>query len=120
MFVAEHENSTNAKGFLAYSELLFNYSRYWSGQLRLLYFETDNYDSRVYTFESDVPYHFSIPAFYGKGFRYYINFNVTAGKHVSCWLRWTQTIYLKSIQMTDINDNQFMHADYTFQIRYSL
>jgi len=74
-----------------------------SGNLRLQYFETDGYNSRIYVYENDVLYNYSIPAFYGKGFRYYINLNYNFKKlsrnkkleriHIEAWLRWSQTIY---------------------------
>lgn len=41
----------------------------WTAALRVARFQTDSYASRVYAFESDILYSFSIPAFYGKGWR---------------------------------------------------
>lgn len=65
-----------------------------SANLRLQYFETDNYDSRIYAYENDVLYGFSIPAFSDKGYRYYTNINYDFSKKLSVWLRWAQLIYL--------------------------
>lgn len=39
--------------------------------VRYCIFRTDDYDSRIYTWENDLLYSFSIPAFYGKGCRLY-------------------------------------------------
>jgi hypothetical protein len=64
-----------------------------SGVLRLQYFETDSYDSRIYAYENDVLYSYSIPPFSDKGFRYYVTFNYDLTKKISFWLRWAQTIY---------------------------
>jgi hypothetical protein len=36
-------------------------------------FDTDSYQSSLYSYEQDLLYNFSIPAYYSKGFRYYIN-----------------------------------------------
>ena len=66
----------------------------WSGGLRLQYCETDGYDSRIYAYENDVLYSYSIPAFSGKGYRYYINLQLDTGKRLSIWARWAQTLYL--------------------------
>ena len=49
--------------------------------------------SRIYAYENDVFYGFSIPAFYDKGFRYYVNINYDLSKRISFWLCWTQAIY---------------------------
>ena len=37
-------------------------------------------------------YSFSIPVFYDKGFRYYLNFNYDVNKKMTVCLRWAQTI----------------------------
>jgi len=39
--------------------------------IRYCVFRTDDYDSRIYTWENDLIYSFSIPALYGKGSRFY-------------------------------------------------
>ena len=81
-------------GFLYYADILYKpMMKKYSGNMRLQYFETDGYDSRMYAFENDVLYSFSIPVFYDKGYRYYINLNYDFSKKLSCWLRWAQTIY---------------------------
>jgi hypothetical protein len=80
------------EGFLAYIEGTYKF-RKWQSNLRLHYFETNGYNSRIYAYENDVLYGFSIPAFFNKGFRYYLNFNYDISKRLTCWLRWAQTIY---------------------------
>lgn len=88
------EGANKESGFLSFADILYKpmLSR-WSGVLRLQYFETGGYDSRVYAYENDVLYSYSIPAFSGQGYRYYITLNMDAGKNWSFWLRWAQTIY---------------------------
>jgi len=61
--------------------------------LRLQYFEADDYNSRIYAYENDVMYSYSIPVFYDKGIRYYINFNYDWSKKLSFWVRWAQSVY---------------------------
>ena len=81
-------------GFLYYADIIYKpMMKKYSGNMRLQYFETDGYDSRMYAFENDVLYSFSIPVFYDKGYRYYINLNYDFSRKLSCWLRWAQTIY---------------------------
>jgi len=82
------------QGFLSYIDMLYKpLLNPFSGNLRLQYFETGGYNSRLYAYENDVLYHFSIPVFYDKGYRYYININYDINKKISCWARWAQTIY---------------------------
>jgi hypothetical protein len=40
--------------------------------IRFCIFKTDNWDSRIYTYENDLLYSYSIPALYGEGSRSYI------------------------------------------------
>ena len=37
-------------------------------------------------YENDVLYGFSIPVFYDKGYRYYVNLNYDVTKRLSLWL----------------------------------
>jgi hypothetical protein len=92
------------QGFLSYLEAYYKpFHKPWQGNIRLQYFETDGYNERIYTYEADMPYNFSIPFYYDRGIRYYFNFNWDASRFVNrkkqkrtsmnCWLRWTQTVY---------------------------
>ena len=81
-------------GFLSYVDFIYKpMLKKYSGNMRLMYFETGGYDSRLYAYENDVLYSFSIPVFYDKGYRYYININYDFSKKLSLWLRLAQTIY---------------------------
>ena len=81
-------------GFLTFLDIIYKpMLKPVSGVLRLQYFETDGYDSRIYAYENDVLYSYSIPAFSDKGFRYYLTMNYDLSKKISFWLRWAQTIY---------------------------
>jgi hypothetical protein len=82
------------EGFLMYVDLLYKpLMKPLSGNIRLQYFETDGYNSRLYAYENDVLYSFSIPVFYDKGYRYYLNVNYDLGRRISLWAKWAQFIY---------------------------
>ncbi len=82
------------QGFLMYADVLYKpVMKRYSGNLRLQYFETEGYNSRLYAYENDVLYYFSIPLFYGKGYRYYVNLNYDLSKRLSLWVKWAQYIY---------------------------
>jgi hypothetical protein len=65
----------------------------YSGNIRLQYFETDGYNSRIYAYENDVLYYYAIPVFFTKGWKYYLNINYDLNSRISFWLKWAQTIY---------------------------
>lgn len=85
--------SQSERGYSAYLEGVYRKGSRFSANLRLHYFSADTYNSRIYAYESDLLYHYYIPAFYDKGLRYYVRLNWDAGKRLSFWLRWAQTIY---------------------------
>ncbi|MGZ8509394.1 MAG: ComEA family DNA-binding protein [Chitinophagaceae bacterium] len=90
-----NKNEENAeRGFLVFADAIYKpMMKPFSGVLRLQYFETDGYNSRVYAYENDVLYSYSIPVFFDKGYRYYFTLNYDLTKNTSFWLRWAQTIY---------------------------
>jgi helix-hairpin-helix protein len=81
-------------GFLSFVDLIIKpFMKKYSGSMRLQYFETDSYNSRVYAYEDDVPYSYSVPVFFGKGMRYYFNIKYEISKKMMLWFRLAQTIY---------------------------
>ena len=92
------------QGFLAFAEVAHSFRQVpLKLGLRLQYFETDSYDTRIYAYESDLPYASSIPAFYDKGFRYYLNLRYELPRHlinrlrpgsrIRMALKWEHTIH---------------------------
>jgi Helix-hairpin-helix motif len=90
----DNKGVNKENGFLTFVDFIYRplFASY-SGVLRLQYFETDGYNSRIYAYENDMLYSYSIPAFFDKGYRYYLVLNYDLNKKFSFWLRWTQTIY---------------------------
>ena len=60
---------------------------------RYALFNTDDYGSRIYAYENDVLFASSMPAYYGKGFRYYVLFRYSPWKWLDAWLRFSMTNY---------------------------
>ena len=82
------------QGFLMYADVLYKpMLKRFSGNMRLQYFETDGYDSRLYAYENDVLYSFSIPVFYDKGYRVYLNGNFDLTKKITLWARYARFMY---------------------------
>lgn len=83
-----------SRGFLTFFDVFYKpMLKPFSANMRLQYFETDDYNSRIYAYENDVLYGFSIPPFSDKGYRYYVNLNYDLSKQLSFWFRWAQFIY---------------------------
>lgn len=81
-------------GYLIYQDLFYDLVKIpLSFNMRYAIFNTDSYDSRIYTYESDILYAFSIPAFYLKGSRFYFNIKYSIKEFADLWIKYSQTYY---------------------------
>jgi DNA uptake protein ComE-like DNA-binding protein len=61
--------------------------------LRYALFNTDSYETRIYTYENDVMYGFSVPALEGIGIRLFLLLSWKPYRFLELWLRYAQTFY---------------------------
>ena len=61
---------------------------------RVAAFSTPVWDVRIYSYERDVLYGFSIPVYYGKGLRWYFNIHCSLLRSLDVWFKISQTRYL--------------------------
>jgi hypothetical protein len=78
-------------GFLSFLEADVHPAGRFSGNIRLQYFETGGFDSRLYVYESDVRSAGLIPSFSGTGFRYYMNLAADLTRQLSVEIRVART-----------------------------
>lgn len=99
-----NEAAKKQNGYLAYAEIKYKpYSRPYSANTRLQYFETDGYSARIYAYENDVLYGYSTPAFFEKGFRWYLNVRTDVSKwkplkhrfNMELWIKYAITHYFE-------------------------
>ena len=60
---------------------------------RIAVFDTYSWDTRIYSYESDMLYSFTVPAYYLQGTRVYLLLKYSPTKRLDCWLRYAQTRY---------------------------
>ncbi|MCX6243508.1 MAG: helix-hairpin-helix domain-containing protein [Bacteroidetes bacterium] len=56
-------------------------------------FDTDSYNERIYAYESDVPYGYSVPAYSGKGLRFLLLVGWNPFRFLDFWVRYAHTWY---------------------------
>ena len=81
-------------GFLIYQDLIFkNKTKRLSLSARLALFDVEDYDSRIYAYEADLLYVFSVPAYYNRGIRAYgmVSYKIT--NTLEFWLKLANTWY---------------------------
>lgn len=90
----DRASANSETGFLVYADFLYKSVRARvNASIRLQYFATESYNSRLYAYENDVLFSYSLPAFYDEGYRYYLTLKWTGLKKISLGLRWAQLIY---------------------------
>lgn len=84
----------NRRGFLVYQDVIWSpENKPWLLNMRYAVFDTDTYNERMYAYESDVLYAFSIPAYYYKGNRFYLMARLDLGRNVDVWFRYAISQY---------------------------
>ncbi len=86
-------------GLLVYHEVQYSLPLNFSAETRLVFFDTDSYDSRLYEYENDLRGVFSNPALYGKGRRWYLLVRWKALERVNVSAKYSETQFegVKSI-----------------------
>jgi hypothetical protein len=86
-------------GYLVYHDIAWRPERgKLSVVLRYALFDTDSYDERIYAYENDVLYAFSVPAYYYKGSRFIVLLKFEPARYITLWLRFTNT-YFSNMQI---------------------
>ena len=81
-----------SEGFLIYQDVSYKgLSSPVTFSLRYLLFDTDDYNSRIYAYENDVLYAYSIPGFFYRGSRFYIVTKYRVARGIEVWLRYANT-----------------------------
>lgn len=85
-------------------------------------FNTDNFDSRIYTYENDVLYAFSVPAFYDIGNHFFFLLNYELSKSLKIWfkLRHTHFNNKESIGSGNEEINGSNKTEIKFQLRVKI
>jgi hypothetical protein len=83
-------------------------------------YQSDDYDSRLYAYEPDVLYAFSIPAFYGQGLAWYALVKFNPLNRMDVWLKYSRDSRPYATSMgSGLNEVPENHRSYiTAQIRW--
>ena len=89
---------------------------------RVGYFKTDDYDSRIYAYENDLLYQFSVPSFYGEGIRSYLTGKVKICEKMELWFKAARTWFFDVDSLgsgyTLIEGNK--RTEVKFQLRFRI
>ncbi len=82
------------RGYMIYQDIIYKpIGKSYSFSARYAMFDTDGFNTRIYTYENDILYEFSIPFYADKGIRYYINWRQKFGRHLAFEFRYAKTSF---------------------------
>lgn len=108
-------------GFLAYQDVNWQPAKIpISASARFAIFRTQDFDTRMYAYENDLLYNFSVPFYYNKGIRWYVNITYKPAKGLSVALRLSQFVHPEQTTVGSGNDmiNGITRTEIKIQIRY--
>ena len=89
-----NEDGSNEHGYFLCQDIAYKpENKPYSLSFRYAIFDAKDYDARIYAYESDVLYSFSVPALYGKGMRVYLLGKVKLFNALTLYARIGRTIY---------------------------
>ncbi|MCU4156002.1 helix-hairpin-helix domain-containing protein [Carboxylicivirga sp. A043] len=86
------QDETSSAGWMAFQDVSFKAAKF-SLSARYVLFNIEDYNSRIYAYEPDVLYAFTIPAYMNKGTRVLLNASVKPVKNLRIWARLAHTNY---------------------------
>ncbi len=87
-------NQKETCGLLLYQDFTYQITKmHVTLNMRYAFFDAQDYNNRLYAFETDVLYAYSVPMYYGQGSRYYLNVCYAPTKNLNFYLKLAETIY---------------------------
>lgn len=96
----KHQNERGVLGMI-YGKL--NIASFSTTYLQTTFFHTDSYNSRIYSYENDLLYNFSIPSFYGKGYHLFILERIKLKQWCTLSTKIAYTRFIKTNQLSEIS-----------------
>ena len=117
------KSNTPESGFMISQDVIYKPKNFPVDiALRYALFDTDSYDSRIYTYENNALYVFSSPSYYYQGSRAYILLRYTFLRRFDLWARYGTSIFANRNSIgsgaEEINGNK--KSDITIQLRVKL
>lgn len=115
-----NQQGITSKGSMVFADIIFKpMMKPYSFAARYGIFDVDNFDTRIYTFESDLLYEYSIPFFQNRGSRYYLMTKYRLAKNMVIEARYSNTGYTNTETIGSGNEliNGANKSDFKLQFR---
>jgi hypothetical protein len=89
---SNYPGAPNGKGFVMYQDFQIKFMDFKSTLTgRVAIFDIGDYNARIYAYENDVLYYFSVPAFYNRGARAFLVYHYKFNRHFEFWGKISRT-----------------------------
>lgn len=118
-----YNGQKSENGFMVFQDVQYSSKSFpLNLSARVAWFDTESYNSRIYAYENDLLYTFAIPAFFGEGFRTYLNLKYKISEKTEIWFKLANTlrndVETLSSGYNEIDGNQ--KTEVKFQLRLKL
>ncbi len=118
-----YKMNNKERGLMAFQDIQFSPKKTpLNISARVAWFNTESYNSRIYAYENDLLYTFSMPAYYDNGFRTYLNVKYKLIKNIEIWFKIANTT-LNDTESTGSGYNKIMgnkKSEVKFQLRLKI
>lgn len=91
----EFSSSERNQGILMFQDVAFRpLEKSYYILARYALFNIDDFDARIYAYENDVLYSFSVPFYQNRGHRFYILTKLKLARRVDLWLRFARSTFI--------------------------
>lgn len=112
-----------SNGYLFYHDIVYRPKKLPIAlTIRYALYDTEDYNSRIYAYENDVLYAYSIPAYYYKGSRMYFLVKYRVNRKLDFWFRIANSFYPERNSIgSGLNEIQGKNkTELKFQLRFKL
>lgn len=119
-FLTQGEESPSL-GVLLYQDVRWQITEWLRLDTRLTFFDTDDFDSRIYQYENDLTGVFAIPGFSGRGIRAYALATLTPMEGLRLQIKLAQTVFedVRTVSSGNNEINGNTVRDLGVQLRYT-
>ncbi len=113
------QENQDDRGFVVFQDLRYQFKRIpLQLTTRFAVIDVDSYDARIYAYESDITYAFSIPPYYGRSSRFYLLVDYDIAPRINLQARYSISTYYDRDEIS--SGNQLIEGNKISEVKLQL